>query len=159
MRRKLMFLIVGFIAVAMMGLPGSLPAQQQKPIVIGMVHSLSGTYSIYGISSKAGAEIAIEEINAKGGILGRPLKLIARDDKVNPEVGLREAKDLVLNEKVDFLTGTISSVVALAISNYVKREKKIFIVNGSQSSSITEEHFNPHVSTSPAQGWMANILS
>jgi len=66
--------------------------------------------------------------------------MITRDDKLNPEVGLREAKDLLLSEKADFLTGTISSAVALAISNHVKREKKIFIVNISQSSSITEEN-------------------
>jgi branched-chain amino acid transport system substrate-binding protein len=71
--------------------------------------------------------------------------MITRDDKLNPEVGLREAKDLLLSEKADFLTGTISSAVALAISNYVKREKKLFIVTISQSSSITEENFHRYV--------------
>ena len=79
------------------------------------------------------------------GVLGRPLKMITRDDKLNPEAGLREAKDLLLSEKADFLTGTISSAVALAISNHVKREKKIFIVNISQSSSITEENWHRYI--------------
>ena len=117
----------------------------EKPIVMGFVHSMSGPMSMYGISSEAGAQIAIEEINAAGGILGRPLKMITRDDKLNPEVGLREAKDLTLGEKVDFLSGTISSAVGLAVSNYAKREKKLFIINISQSSSLTEENFHRYV--------------
>jgi branched-chain amino acid transport system substrate-binding protein len=106
---------------------------------------MSGAMSMYGISSEAGGKIALEEINTAGGILGRPLKMITRDDKLNPEVGLREAKDLLLSEKADFLTGTISSAVALAISNYVKREKKIFLINISQSSSLTEENGHPYI--------------
>jgi branched-chain amino acid transport system ATP-binding protein len=72
--------------------------------------------SMYGISSEAGGKIAVEEINAAGGILGRQVKMITRDDKLNPEVGLREAKDLLATENVDFLTGTISSAVGVAVS-------------------------------------------
>jgi branched-chain amino acid transport system substrate-binding protein len=135
-------LIVTLLAV---GLAAPVQAQEKKPIVVGFIHSMSGAMSMYGISSEAGGQIAVEEINAGGGILGRPLKMITRDDKLNPEVGLREAKDLLLSEKADFLTGTISSAVALAISNYVKREKKIFIVNISQSSSITEENWHRYI--------------
>jgi len=117
----------------------------EKPIIIGFIHSMSGAMSMYGISSEAGAKIAIDEINSSGGILGRKLKLITRDDKLNPEVGLREAKDLIISEKADFLTGTISSAVALAISNYVKREKTLFFITVSQSSSLTEENFHKYI--------------
>ena len=146
MRRRCMLLIVVVMSIAMtLGLALSSQAQEKKPIVVGFIHSMSGAMSMYGISSEAGGKIAIEEINAAGGVLGRPFKMITRDDKLNPEVGLREAKDLLLSEKADFLTGTISSAVALAISNYVKREKKLFIVTISQSSSITEENFNRYV--------------
>ena len=139
------FIVVIMVAVMAMGLSLSSQAQEKKPIVVGFIHSMSGAMSMYGISSEAGGKIAIEEINAAGGVLGRPFKMITRDDKLNPEVGLREAKDLLLSEKADFLTGTISSAVALAISNYVKREKKLFIVTISQSSSITEENFHRYV--------------
>ena len=66
-------------------------AQDKKPIVIGFIHAMSGPMSMYGISSEAGGQIAVDEINAAGGVLGRPLKMITRDDKLNPEVGLREA--------------------------------------------------------------------
>lgn len=114
-------------------------AADKKPILIGHVHTLSGAMSMYGISCATGGQIAVDEINAAGGVLGRPLEMINRDDKLNPETGLREAKDLIISKKVDFLTGTISSAVALAISNYAKRAKKIFIVNIAQSSRLTEE--------------------
>jgi branched-chain amino acid transport system substrate-binding protein len=120
-------------------------AQQKKPIVIGFIHTMSGAMSMYGMSSEVGAKVAVEEINAAGGILGRPIKLIIRDDKLNPEVGLREAKDLLLSENADFLTGTISSAVALGISNHVRREKKIFIINISQVSNITEENWHRYI--------------
>ncbi|OHD70092.1 MAG: hypothetical protein A2W19_04685 [Spirochaetes bacterium RBG_16_49_21] len=116
-----------------------------NPIKIGHIHSISGAMSMYGKSCATGGEIAIEEINAAGGVLGRPLEQITRDDNLKPEIGLREAKNLVINDKVDFLTGTISSAVAQAISNYAKEEKKIFIVNIAQSSTLTEENFHRYI--------------
>jgi branched-chain amino acid transport system substrate-binding protein len=146
MRRNLMVLLVGVISMlTILSLAGPSQSADKQPIVIGFIHSMSGAMSMYGISSEAGGKIAIDEINAAGGVLGRPLKMITRDDKLNPEAGLREAKDLLLSEKADFLTGTISSAVALAISNHVKREKKIFIVNISQSSSLTEENGHRYI--------------
>ncbi len=143
--KALIVLGLGFALVAIPCVNPSLAASTEKPIKIGFIHTMSGAMSMYGISSEAGAKIAIKEINATGGVLGRKLELITRDDKLSPEVGLREAKDLILTEQVDFLTGTISRAVALAISSYAAREKKIFIVNVSQSSEITEEKWNPYV--------------
>jgi branched-chain amino acid transport system substrate-binding protein len=143
--KTVMVLGLGFVLA---GIPCANPApaaSKEKPIKIGFIHTMSGAMSMYGISSEAGAKIAVKEINAAGGVLGRELELITRDDKLSAETGLREAKDLVLTEEVDFLTGTISSAVALAISSYVEKEKKIFIVNVSQSSQITEEKWNPYV--------------
>ncbi len=146
MRRRVIRSIVLVVSIALIFTwLGSAQAAEKKPIVIGFIHSMSGAMSMYGISSEAGGKIAIEEINAAGGILGRPLKMITRDDKLSPETGLREAKDLLLSEKADFLTGTISSAVALAVSDYVKREKKIFLVNISQSSSLTEENWHRYI--------------
>jgi len=99
-------------------------AQQKKPVVVRICpHHELGACQWYGISSEFGGQLALEEINAAGGVLGRPMKMITRDDKLNPEVGLREAKDLLWSEKVDFLSGTISSAVGLAISTW-PREKR-----------------------------------
>jgi branched-chain amino acid transport system substrate-binding protein len=126
-----LMIILGFNAPAL--------SAEKKPILIGHVHTMSGPMSMYGISCDTAGQIAVDEINAAGGVLGRPLKMITRDDKLNPEVGRREARDLVLNQHVDFLTGTISSGVAQAIWDYAREAKKIFIINISQSTKLTEE--------------------
>jgi branched-chain amino acid transport system substrate-binding protein len=114
-----------------------LHAQAAEPIKIGFVHTLSGTYACYGVPCRDGAEIAISEINQAGGVLGRPIELLARDDKVRPEPGLREAKDLVFTHKVDLLMGTVSSAVGLALSKFAKEQKIIFLNTTSQSDVIT----------------------
>ena len=102
-----------------------------------------GGGSVYGKPCLDAAEIAAAEINAKGGVLGRKIEIIARDDKTKPDDGLREAKDLVLSKKVDYLMGTVSSAVALAISGFAKEQKKIFCVATAQS---TANHFRKRAS-------------
>ena len=99
----------------------------------------------YGMDTRAGVETAIDEINQKGGILGRKIKLYIRDDKLNPEIGLSNAKDLVFGEKVDFLVGVTSSGVALAVSGFAKEQKVPFIVTIAQSEHITGKHGHRYV--------------
>lgn len=124
----------------------TLPVGAAEPIKIGFIHSLSGGVGqVYGVPDLAGVKIAVAEINAAGGILGRKLVIISRDDKLKPEVGVREAKDLILNEKVDWIQGTVSSAVALAISAYCKGQKKIFIDTVAQSAATTGEKGHRYV--------------
>ena len=123
-----------------------LPAYGAQPIKIGFIHSLSGGVGqVYGVPDLAGVKIAVDEINAAGGILGRQLELISRDDKLKPEVGVREAKDLILNKKVDWIQGTVSSAVALAVSAYCKTQKVIFIDTVAQSAATTGEKGHRYV--------------
>ena len=71
------------------------PNYAAEPIKFGFLHSLSGGVGqVYGIPDQEAVKIAVEEINKAGGILGRPLEMIVRDDKLNPENAVREAKDL-----------------------------------------------------------------
>lgn len=136
---RLVSSFLSLLCCLMLGFIVKPAAAADQPIVIGFVHTLSGPVAMYGKSSEIGGQIAVEEINAAGGVLGRQLKLVSRDDKLNPEVGLREAKSLVLEEKADFLTGAISSSVTQAISEYCRSIKKIYITTNSQSSRTTEE--------------------
>src|SRR5207248_1474497 len=84
-----------------------------------------------------GHEMAVEEINGKGGVLGRKLQLVIRDDQSKPDVGVREARDLILKEKVNFLTGIIHSGVALAVSEVAKEYKTILLVSIAKRAAIT----------------------
>jgi len=114
--------------------PAILKAQQQ-PIKIGHLVPLTGFLSPMGdFASKAG-KLAIEEINAAGGVLGRKLETIV-DDETNPGVGVQKATKLIQQDKVDFLLGTVSSAVALAIMDVADRYQKIFFNTGSNSDEI-----------------------
>ena len=114
--------------------PAILRAQQQ-PIKIGHLVPLTGFLSPMGdFASKAG-KLAIEEINAAGGVLGRQLETIV-DDETNPGVGVQKATKMIQQDKVDFLLGTVSSAVALAVMDVAERYQKIFFNTGSNSDEI-----------------------
>jgi len=117
-------------------------AAKKKPITIGHINIMSGPMSVYGISSDAAAKIAVEEINAAGGVLGRPLKLITRDSKLSPETGLREAKDLVLSHDAVFITGVLSSGVALSVAEYARQAKVPFITSIAMSTKLITRRAN-----------------
>lgn len=120
-------------------------AYAAKPIKIGALWGLGGLAAVYTKPAVAGMEMAIDEINAKGGVLGRPLSLIVRDTQLKPDVALREARSLLFKEEVDFLAGTISSAVALAVSELAKENKVLFLCGISQTAALTEEKGHRYV--------------
>jgi branched-chain amino acid transport system substrate-binding protein len=119
-------------------------ADNKKPIKIGYIISLTGPSGITGLSQLPAFKMAIREINETGGILGRRVEYIVRDDKSTPNVAAREARDLVDNEKVDFLEGTCNSASGLTISAIAKEKKKIFVADSAVASRFTEEDFHPY---------------
>ncbi|MDB5894140.1 MAG: transporter substrate-binding protein, partial [Rhodoferax sp.] len=76
---------------------------------------------------KKGMELAVEEINAKGGVLGKKLELVFRDDNANPGDAVRVAEELVSREKIDILTGTFLSNTGLAVADFAKQKKFFFL--------------------------------
>jgi branched-chain amino acid transport system substrate-binding protein len=106
-------------------------------IKVGFVDTYSGPATAYTNDVLDGFKLEIGKINAKGGVLGRKIEFVTRDDKYKPDVGLTMAKELILNENVDLLVGTISSAVALAVSDLAKKEKVPFIVTFAKSDKIT----------------------
>lgn len=122
------------------------PVQAAEPIKFGHLYALSGGVGqVYGIPDLKGAKMAVKEINAAGGVLGRPLELISKDGKLSPEVSVREAKDLVLNQKVSWMQGLVSSSAAMAVSAFAKSQKVIYVITGAQSAAITGEKGHPYV--------------
>jgi branched-chain amino acid transport system substrate-binding protein len=90
-------------------------AQSKEPVKIGLTAAVSGGSAASGEAIKRGLEIAIEEINAKGGVLGgRPLRLVVRDDEGQPAKGVTIARELVEREKVSAVFGGLHTPVALA---------------------------------------------
>jgi branched-chain amino acid transport system substrate-binding protein len=112
-------------------------AAQSKPIRIGEINSYSGVATVFTFPYKEGLALATKEINAAGGVLGRPLEFVHRDDKLKPDEAVKAARELVLQEKVDFLAGCITSAVGLAISAYAKEAKVLYFATHCQTSRLT----------------------
>src|SRR3546814_17036274 len=74
-------------------------------------------------------ELAIEQINAAGGVNGKSLQLITRDDNSNPGDAVRAAEELLTRDKVDVLTGTFLSHIGLAVSDYAKHKQRLFLAS------------------------------
>ncbi|MDO8877574.1 MAG: ABC transporter substrate-binding protein [Pseudolabrys sp.] len=120
-------------------------AYAADPIKIGVVTPLSGTYAGIGQQVKWGLELATKEVNAKGGIMGRPIELIYEDEEANPAVAVQKAEKLFEVSKVDFLTGTVNSGSTLAVGQVAERAKKLIATTVSFADSITGDKCSPNV--------------
>jgi branched-chain amino acid transport system substrate-binding protein len=91
---------------------------------------------------KKGMELALEEINAAGGVLGRKLELVVRDDGGNPGDAVRVAEELISRDKVNVLLGTFASNVGLAVSNLAAQRKVLFVASEPLTDKIVWENGN-----------------
>ena len=119
-------------------------SQQAGPIRLGVVTPLSGPQEFIGIFVKQGAEIAIEQINATGGVAGRPLALEFRDDKANPALATTVTREL-LGLGVNLQLGTISSAVALAMGPLMEKENGVVLTCGAGTEKLNHENYSPNV--------------
>jgi branched-chain amino acid transport system substrate-binding protein len=101
------------------------PAAEKLPIKVGLLLPYTGTMPLQAKGINDGAELYFEEIGKKAG--GRAIQLFKEDDEVNPTVGLTKVRRLVEDYKVNFIIGPVSSGVALAIHDYVRKQKVILI--------------------------------
>ena len=121
-------------------------AQAQKPIRIGYPVILSGPGALIGEPSMKGAQMFVEEINAKGGVLGRKIELIPRDTKGNADEAVRVARDLILRDNVDFLFGALTSAEGPAISPIAKENKIVFVVPVVKTDQlVAKENLHPYI--------------
>src|SRR5579862_7662856 len=102
-------------------------AMAQSTIKIGYPMPLSGPASVYGVPITKGAEMAVQEINASGGVKGRKLELLTRDSKASADEAVRLARELIIKNGVDFLSGTLTSAEAPAVSTIAKENKIVFV--------------------------------
>jgi branched-chain amino acid transport system substrate-binding protein len=120
-------------------------AQAADPIKIGHVAALSGGSAQSGEAITRGLTIAIDEINAKGGLLGgRKLELVQRDDESTPPKGLTAARELVSREKVAIIFGGIDSPVGLAMVPILNKEKVPHMAVWAAGTGITRNGANPN---------------
>lgn len=116
-------------------------AQGKDPIKIGEINSYKAAPATTDPYRK-GWELAQEEINAAGGVLGRPLQTIFRDDNASAGDGVRMAEELITRERVDVLAGVLYSHVGLAVADFAKQRKVFFLATSPMSDKIVWENGN-----------------
>lgn len=114
----------------------------EEPIRVGGLYILSGTLAGYGKAGSQGLQMAVDEINQAGGILGRPVELVVADEQGKPEVAVREAKRLVQDWGADVLVGIDSSGSVLAVADALNELQKPLLVTHAATPKLTHENFN-----------------
>jgi branched-chain amino acid transport system substrate-binding protein len=125
---------VALAGVVFASLP--LPVAAQTPIKIGASMSVTGTYAKPGTYQKQGYDVCIDELNAKGGILGRKVELVIYDDQSTPATAVRLYEKLITEDKVDAVMGPYSSAVSEAVANVTEKYKKVMVAPLAATTSI-----------------------
>jgi branched-chain amino acid transport system substrate-binding protein len=148
---RLRLVVAAFLTVA---LPLIASAQ---PIKLGELNSYK-TFPAFLEPYKRGMDLAVEEINAAGGVLGRPLAIVSRDDNGNPGDAVRVAEELITREKVVLLMGTFASNVGLAVADLAKQRRILFIAAEPLTDKIVWENGNRYTFRLRASTYMQTAM-
>ncbi len=141
-----MWRLCSLLLAAVLAWPLGADAQSGKPIKIGFPMILSGPGALFGEPALKGAQMYVEEVNAKGGVLGRKLELVPRDTKGDANEAVRVSRELILKENVDFLVGTLTSAEGPAVSVVAKENKIVFIAPIPKTDQLTApDKLHPYV--------------
>ena len=117
--------------------PFIISARGDVPIKIGMVDPLTGSLSPLAATEVEGAKFAVADINAKGGVLSRPLELLVEDSANDVGTGVQKTRKLIDRDKVDVILGDVNSAVAYAMSQVTNEKQVLHIVPGGHTDPIT----------------------
>lgn len=138
-RRRFLGTTGAAIATAYLAKYGISSAKANQPVRIGGQGALSGAHADYGRQMRMGAGLAIEELNANGGILGRPVELNFVDEELNPTVATRNVRRLVDDWGADFLFGVDSSGSSMAVGPVLQEVDRICVFTHAATQRLTEE--------------------
>jgi ABC-type branched-subunit amino acid transport system substrate-binding protein len=136
-------MLSGLLILALSGIPTG--AAAQDTVVIGLNYPETGPYAKQGLDQRRAAEMALEEINATGGILGKKIKLVYRDTKSVAKVAKENAIELFDKEGAQMMLGGSSSAVAIASGKVAKDKKKIFFGTLTYSTETTGEEGHKYI--------------
>ncbi|CAP43657.1 branched-chain amino acid-binding protein [Bordetella petrii] len=140
-------------AAALAMLPAAHAKNAAPPIRIGEINSYKAIPAFLA-PYKKGWQLALEQINAQGGVLGRPLQVIWRDDNGNPGDSVRAAQELITREKVDLLFGGFLSHTGLALADFAKQRKVFFLAAEPLTDKITWHDGNRYTYRLRPSTWM-----
>ena len=111
---------------------------ETNKIVIGGIFPLTGGVSVYGVECKKGIELAIEEINAAGGVLGKEFLLVSEDDEGNSDKSVTAFTKLLTKNKINYVIGSLTSGCTLAVTTHAQTAKVVQIAPAATAKEITE---------------------
>ena len=157
----LVFMVITFVSFCPLGAQAQ---GQKEPVVFGLIDPLSGPFKDVGTEGLWALEYAVDQINAKGGLLGQPVKLMKYDNQFRPDVAVRMARKAALEDGVKVLFQQSSSAVALALSKLAKELNVIHVILHAEADEITGSEFQPNTfrlgfSTSMHSGVLAQYFS
>ena len=117
--------------------PFIIRALGDTPVRIGLVDPLTGVYAAIAQSEVEGAKLATEQVNKKGGILGRPVALLVEDSANDVGIGVQKTGKLIERDQVSFIIGDVNSGIALAMAQVTSEKKVLHIVSGGHTDAIT----------------------
>ena len=120
-------------------------ARAEPPIRIGEINSYSGIGAPFTLPYRAAVEMAVDELNAAGGVNGRKLEVLFRDDKGQPAEAIKHAQELVTADGVTLLAGGFLSNVGLAISDWARQHKVMYVAAEPLTEALTWSRGHPYV--------------
>jgi branched-chain amino acid transport system substrate-binding protein len=161
------FLTTSAAAATTLAFPAIIRAQSKDPLRIGCPLPLTGPFAALAADMQRGAVLAADALNAKGGVMGRKVEVLFRDDQLKPAIGAQRTKELIENERVQFIVGGLAAHVQMAINEQTKKSKVLFI-STSQSDEISakpdtspitfHEALNPTITSRVVGTWVAQNL-
>jgi len=123
--------------VAQVVSPFVITVRAADAIKIGMVDPLTGAYAAVANNEVIGAKLAVEQVNAKGGVLGRPLELLVEDSANDVGTGVQKTRKLIDRDQVQFIIGDVNSGIAQAMAQVTAEKKVLHVVSGGHTDGIT----------------------
>src|SRR5712664_2061748 len=148
---KVMRIVIALCVAALASI-----AIAQEPLRIGAINPYSGPLALYGDELARGYQLALDERNAKGGLLGRKVELV-RGDATTAQQGIAAVDQLVTRDKVDLFIGTYVSTVSNAASDAALRHQKIYWDTNALATELTERKLPNFIRAGPNAGNFAEV--
>jgi branched-chain amino acid transport system substrate-binding protein len=125
------------LAAVQFSSPFIIKARGETPVRIGLVDPITGVYAAIAQGEVVGAKFAAEELNKKGGIMGRPVELLIEDSANDVGTGVQKTRKLIERDQVSFIIGDVNSGIAIAMAQVTSEKKILHIVSGGHTDPIT----------------------
>ena len=137
LNRRTLLKAAAAAGAAQVAAPFIISARGEVPVRIGMVDPLTGVYAAVAQNEVIGAQLALDRVNASGGMLGRQVELLIEDSANDVGTGVQKTRKLIERDQVNFIIGDVNSAVAQAMAQVTAEKKVLHIVSGGHTDGIT----------------------